>query len=81
LLSLSRRLPSSIEIRKLVNHPEMTGETIALRDLNGVLYMPEDGSLGFYDPDSRASTQPFIDKFEPLWQRAKPDPEFRRLGL
>ncbi|MFT4826428.1 MAG: hypothetical protein ACJAUG_001999 [Halioglobus sp.] len=81
LLNLARRLPSSVSIRKLADHPEMTGETVVLRDLNGILFMPGDEGLGFYDPDSRASTQPFIDKFEPLWQRAQPDPEFRRLGL
>ena len=81
LLNLARRLPSSVSIRKLADHPEMTGETIVLRDLNGVLFMPGDEGLGFYNPDSRASTQPLIDKFELLWQRAQPDPEFRRLGL
>ncbi|MFK8047939.1 MAG: hypothetical protein AB8B81_05855 [Halioglobus sp.] len=81
LLNLTRRLPSKITIRKLEDHPEMTGETVVIRDMNGVLFMPDDEGLGFYDPDSRASTQPFIDKFESLWQRAQSDPEFRRLGL
>lgn len=81
LLNLTRRLPSKVFIRKLADHPEMTGETVVLRDMNGVLFMPGDDGLGFYDPDSRSSTQPFIDKFESLWQRAQTDSEFRRLGL
>ncbi|MEH6592662.1 MAG: hypothetical protein V7746_20515 [Halioglobus sp.] len=81
LLSLARRVPSSIAIRKLADHPEMTGETVVLRDLDGVLFMPSDEGPGFYEPDSRASAQTFIDKFDALWQRGAQDPEFRRLGL
>ncbi|MEH6583707.1 MAG: hypothetical protein V7754_17370 [Halioglobus sp.] len=81
LLNLARRLPSSIMIRKLTDHPEMTGETVVLRDFGGVLFMPADEGPGFYEPDSRASAQSFIDKFDRLWQRGVQDPEFRRLGL
>ena len=81
LLNLARRLPSSVIIRKLANHAEMTGDTIIIRDLDGVVFMPADGGPGFYEPDSRSSAQQFIDKFEPLWQRSVQDPEFRRLGL
>ena len=81
VVNLARRLPSSVIIRKLSDHPEMTGETVIIRDLSGVLYMPDDEGPGFYEPDSRASAQHYIDKFELLWQRAVVDPEFRRLGL
>ena len=81
LINVARRLPSSVVIRKLSQHPEMTGETVIVRDLTGVLYMPGDEGPGFYEPDSRAAAQHYIDKFELLWQRAVLDPEFRRLGL
>ena len=81
LLNLARRLPTSVAIRKLADHPEMTGDTIVVRDLDGVIYMPADGGPGFYEPDSRSSAKQFIDKFESLWQRSVQDPEFRRLGL
>ena len=81
LLNLARRLPSSIFLRKLADHPEMTGETVIMRDLDGVLYMPPDEGPGFYETNSRASAQQFIDKFDPLWQRGVQDPNFRRLGL
>jgi hypothetical protein len=81
LLNLARRLPSSVYIRKLEHHPEMTGETFVSRDRDGIAYYPGDDSPGFYDPDSRASAQGFIDKFETLWERAVEDPQFRRLGL
>ena len=81
LLNLARRLPSSIFLRKLAEHPEMTGETIIIRDLDGVLFMPADDGPGFYEPNSRATAQRFIDKFDPLWQRGVQDPNFRRLGL
>ena len=81
LLNLARRLPSSVIIRKLANHPEMTGDTIIIRDLDGVIFMPADGGPGFYEPDSRSSAKQFSDKFESLWQRSVQDQEFRRLGL
>jgi hypothetical protein len=81
LLNLARRLPNSVIIRKLVDHPEMTGETVVIRDLSGLLYTPAGEGLGFYEPDSPASARQFIEKFDPLWQRAVDDPNFRRLGI
>ena len=81
LLNLARRLPSSITIHTLARHPEMTGETLVIRDLDGVLFMPADEGPGFYEPDSRSSAQHQIDKFDALWQRGVPDPQLRRLGL
>lgn len=81
LLTLARRLPSSISIRKLAEHPELTGETMIIRDLDGLLVMPADGDTGYYRPDSRASAQHSIDRFDALWLRGVQDTEFRRLGL
>ena len=81
LLNLSRRLPSSILIRKLSDHPEMNGQTVLVGDLDKVLFMPGEEGPGFYDPDSRASAQQFTDKFDSLWECGIVDPEFRRLGL
>ncbi|MEH6568939.1 MAG: hypothetical protein V7709_07695 [Halioglobus sp.] len=81
LLSLSRRLPSSVIFRKLSDHPEMKGQTVLVGDLDKVLFMPGDEGPGFYDPDSRASAKQFTDKFDSLWERGVADPGFRRLGL
>jgi hypothetical protein len=81
LLSLARRIPSSIIIRKLSDHPEMKGQTLLVGDLDKVLFMPGDQGSGFYDPDSRASAQQFTDQFDSVWDRAIADPEFRRLRL
>jgi hypothetical protein len=81
LLSLARRLPSSISIQKLEHHPDMNGETVLLRDNSGLLYMPAERDGGYCHPDSRASTQPYIDKFDYLWERSSDDPEFRQMGL
>ena len=81
LLTLARRLPSAISIRKLAGHPEMTGETMVIRDLDGLLVMPADGDPGYYRPDSRASARQCIDRFDALWRHGVQDPEFRRLGL
>ena len=81
LLSLSRRLPSSVIFRKLSDHPELKGQTVLVGDLDKVLFMPGEEGPGFYDPDSRASAKQFTDKFDSLWERAIADPDFRRLGL
>jgi hypothetical protein len=81
LLSLARRLPSSVAIRKLEHHPEIKGETILLGDNSSLLFMPADQDGGYYHPDSRASAQPYIDRFDALWERGTEDPEFKQLSL
>ncbi|MEH6590260.1 MAG: hypothetical protein V7746_08395 [Halioglobus sp.] len=81
LLTLARRLPSSMSIRKLAHHPDMKGETILLGDNSHLLFMPAELDGGYYHPGSRASAQPYIDRFDDLWERATEDPEFRQLGL
>jgi predicted GNAT family N-acyltransferase len=82
LLSLSRRLSSAISIHVLAEHPELPNNSFVIRDNNGILYKPNDSDrVGFYEPDSPSSAQRFIDLFDALWNRSKPDPELRQLGL
>jgi predicted GNAT family N-acyltransferase len=82
LLNLARRIPSSVEIRKLAHHPQWHGETIVIRDRDGVLFKPGDvDHEGFYEPQARASAARHIELFDELWQRAAPDVELRVLGL
>ena len=40
LLQLCRRLPSAIQIRRLQEHPDWNGQTVVIRDRDGVLYKP-----------------------------------------
>jgi hypothetical protein len=82
LLNLARRLPSSVHIHKLPEHPDWKGQTVVIRDHTGVLYKPGDSDHeGFYEPDSRASTQQHLELFEDLWRHSSQDPELRSLAL
>ena len=82
LLQLARRLPSSVKLHRLAEHPDWNGETIVIRDRDGVLYKPGDADHeGFYEPNSRASTQHHADLFEDLWRHSVEDTEFRAFSL
>lgn len=82
LLNLARRLPSKVLIQKLTEHPDWKGQTLVIRDLNGVLFKPGGSEHdAFYEPDSRASTQQHLDLFKELWRHSVKDPELRSLSL
>lgn len=82
LLQLSRRMPSKVELKKLPEHPEWRGETIVIRDRDGVLYRPGGSEeRAFYEPDSRASTQRHAELFEELWRHGTRDNELRSLTI
>jgi len=82
LLQLARRLPSKVHIRTMKEHPDWNGETIVMRDHDGVLYKPAGpGHDAFYEPDSRASTRRHLDLFDSLWTHSVADPELRALSL
>lgn len=82
LLQLARRLPSTVHIQVLQEHPLWTGQTIVIRDRDGVLYRPADGdNTGFYEPDSRASTQRHLELFEELWRYSVQDSQLRTLHI
>lgn len=82
LLHLARRLPSKVHLHCLAEHPQWRGESLVIRDRDGVLYKPCDADKnGFYEPDSRASTARHLDHFEELWRQGRESPELRRLNL
>lgn len=82
LLELARRMPSLVQIRRLSEHPDWNGQTIVIRDRDGVLYKPGGpGHDGFYEPDSRASTRQHLELFEELWRYSVADPELRTLSV
>lgn len=82
LLELARRLPTAVKLQRLAEHPDWKGQTVVTRDRDGVLYKPGDSDHeGFYEPNSRASTQRHLDLFEDLWRHSAQDIEFRSLSL
>ncbi|AQA18886.1 hypothetical protein BST95_12200 [Halioglobus japonicus] len=82
LLVLARRMPSSVSIRKLTDHPDWHGQTLVIRDRDGVLFKPGEANKdGFYEPDSRASTERHYELFQELWRFSEDDPNLRTLSL
>lgn len=82
LLQLARRLPSIVQLRKLAEHPDWNGETIVIRDLDGVLYKHGDSDQNaFYEPESRAAVRRHLELFEELWRLSEEDPNLRALSI
>jgi len=82
LLQLSRRLPSTILLQKLIEHPDWNGETIVIRDHTGVLFKPGGSDHeGFYEPASGASTRRHLERFDELWRCSERDAELRALHI
>ena len=81
LLSLSRRLPSSVKIQKLAEHPELPSDTFMLSDSCGLVYKPLDADQGFYAPEHRARAQGYAERFDALWNRSQADNELRELRI
>ncbi len=82
LLALSRRIPSVIHLRRLSDHPEWVGQTVVIRDRDGLLFKPGDArNEAFYEPASRAAVQPQLELFEDLWRYSDQDPDLRTLRV
>lgn len=82
VLNIARRLSSSVSIRKLDEHPELTDACYVIRDLDGIIYKPEEHEKpGFFEPDSRASCLRFIESFDLFWEQSREDPELRQLSM
>lgn len=82
LLSLARRIPTKLSIRRLAEHPDWDGDTQVIRDRDSLLALP--GTVrdpGFYRPGDRARCEPELGRFEELWRAGVVDPEFRALSL
>lgn len=82
LLSLARRIPTKVSIKRLAEHPDWDGDTQILRDRNSLLALPgTTRDPGFYRPDDRARCESGLGRFEELWRVGVVDPEFRALSL
>jgi hypothetical protein len=82
LLQLAHRLPSTVHLRKLAEHPDWNGQTTVIRDRNGVLYKPGGSDhQAFFEPDSRSSTLRHLQLFDELWRFSVEDAELRSLHL
>jgi hypothetical protein len=82
LLELARRLPSSVTLQKLAEHPSWQGECLVICDRDSLLMKPGDSEhQAIYAPDDRAQTAQYLDLFNELWRRSSADINFRSLSL
>lgn len=82
LLQLARRIPSTVQLRKLVEHPGWNNETLVIRDRDGVLYKPGDADHdAFYEPDSRSAARRHLVLFDELWRFSEEDASLRSLSI
>ena len=82
LLALARRIPSLVQIRKIEDHPDWNGQTVIIRDRDGVLYQSGGAEHeGFYEPDSRVAAEKHLELFNELWRYSVQDPELRTLSV
>ncbi|MEQ8517142.1 MAG: GNAT family N-acetyltransferase, partial [Chromatocurvus sp.] len=82
LLSLARRLPSSVHLRHLPEHPDWRGHSSVIRDRDGVLSVKaEDRDNGYFRVDDRPAGSRESDAFGELWRHGVLHPGFRSLHL
>lgn len=82
LLALYRRLPSSVQLHVLSEHPDWNGETFVVRDRSGVLYKPGGSEhQAFLEADSRASAARYLELFDDLWRFSAEDHDLRMLSV
>jgi len=82
LLGLARRLPSSIQMRTLAEHPQWAGETVVLRDRDGVLFKPADADHeAFYHAASPGLVRQYLEQFTELWNCSSDNIELRSLRV
>jgi predicted GNAT family N-acyltransferase len=82
LLTLARRIPTKLSIRRLAEHPDWDGDTQVIRDRDSLLALPgTERDPGFYRPGDRARCETELGRFEELWRAGVVDPEFRALSL
>lgn len=82
LVTLGRRLTSFMEFRRPDPEHACLPEAFLLADDTGLLYRPLAPRYeGFVCPYNPAEARPRLRSFEEIWERATPEPEFRRLGI
>jgi hypothetical protein len=82
LLNLARRLPSSLALRQLEEHPAWPGDSLLVRDRDGLLALPaESRDRGSYDPGDRPGAASALERFEELWRQGRELEDFRALHL
>lgn len=82
LIAMAQRFSSYMEVRRASKDHEQLTETFLVADEEAVLYRTvATGYEGFADTHSPMEARRFLRQFTDIWEKAEPDPEFRRLGI
>lgn len=82
LISVAQRFSSYMEVRRASKDHAQLAETFLVADEEAVLYRPIATRYeGFADLHAPMQARLYLKQFADIWEKAEPDPEFRRLGL
>lgn len=82
LAKLAQRLPSKINIRKLIVEPDDKKMGFMLCDNDGLLYKNDDASYGgFANYSAAAEVKHFRELFDYIWQYGEAEPELQQLHI
>jgi hypothetical protein len=82
LVGLAQRFSSYIEVRQASHDHASLAETFMVADEAAVLYRPIFTRYeGYADVHAPLEARKFLKQFAEIWEKAEPDPEFRRLGI
>jgi len=82
LIALAQRFSSYMEVRRASEDHQQLAESFLVADEEAMLYRPvATGYAGYTDTHSPMEARKLLRQFADIWERAEPDPEFRRLGI
>jgi len=82
LINLSERLSSFIQIKIPGKEDRNFNQAFFITDNSGYIHRPySDRFEGQSNYNDRKTASNLLNQFELLWERAKPDPNFKRLSL
>lgn len=82
LVRLAQRLPTKVELRKLVVEPENGDMAFLLCDRDRVIYKGDDNVYrGFVNRDGAAEVQRLRTIFERIWEHAHSEPKLKLLHI
>ena len=82
LVALAQRFSSYIEVRRASRDHEQLSETFLVADEEAVMFRPLATRYeGYADTHAPMEARQLLKQFAEIWEKAVPDPEFRRLGI
>ena len=82
LIAMAQRFSSYMEVRRASKDHEQLTEAFLVADEEAVLHRTVATAYeGFADTHSPMEARKFLRQFTDIWEKAEPDPEFRRLGI